>query len=472
MIRTTALTLVITLLTAGTTHAQHADALAGSAHQGLWDLGSQPAAISYGAARMEVNLVHTMADVDNSFLHLRRDGFGLLRHDRVVSVDEGRLALEGVNGERRSLNMQARLLGPSFMMRVDKANSFAVHTAVRTAGHTTDLDGLMRLLNGGTAPASGTPAGDRNALQLRSSQLAWAEAGVTYARRVQLDGPFALHLAATGRYLMALGAAHVRMNAPVVATTDSGTTVSQVDAEYVFSDLDLVAGRLGGFRSQGHGFGADAGIVLEWLRPEARYTCGMKRERGAYFLRAGIAVTDLGHLTLKRGSQARVRSGSADLEAIQNVQVNDPAQAGAALEELFGEGVVEHGDARGRRLALPTTLRFHVDVCPVKHLAIRMAGSLGLERATDSPRSPSELVVAVRYESRWVDVGMPVTFHQFHGVRVGLGLRAGPFTIGSDKLGGLLGLTDLYGADVYVGLKLNLGRRWTGSPIPQRVRPS
>src|SRR6185295_9897178 len=61
-----------------------------------------------------------------------------------------------------------------------------------------------------------------------------------------------------------------------------------------------------------------------------------------------------------------------------------------------------------------------------------------------------------RFETRWLEVAVPLSLMSYHHLqsRVGLAVRLGWFFAGSDALGGILGLNDFEGADIYGGVHI------------------
>lgn len=76
---------------------------------------------------------------------------------------------------------------------------------------------------------------------------------------------------------------------------------------------------------------------------------------------------------------------------------------------------------------------------------------LGVERA-------SYLGVAPRWETRRLEVAVPLSMYQFRKPQVGLMMRLNNIIIGSDNLGWLFFNGDVYGADVYVSIKYTIFR--------------
>jgi hypothetical protein len=82
-----------------------------------------------------------------------------------------------------------------------------------------------------------------------------------------------------------------------------------------------------------------------------------------------------------------------------------------------------------------------------------------LPTRTIGSRSISSLALTPRLEFSHLEVAVPVILaNNYRKLQVGAMLRVGPLILGSDNLGGLIGLKATTGADVYFGLGLALHR--------------
>ena len=68
---------------------------------------------------------------------------------------------------------------------------------------------------------------------------------------------------------------------------------------------------------------------------------------------------------------------------------------------------------------------------------------------------PAQIMVAPRYETPYFEASLPVSLYNWRYPRVGLALRYHFFTIGTDNLSWLFGLSDFTGLDFYFSIKVN-----------------
>lgn len=69
-------------------------------------------------------------------------------------------------------------------------------------------------------------------------------------------------------------------------------------------------------------------------------------------------------------------------------------------------------------------------------------------------RRANSLMVGLRYETRILDVALPLSLYEYRYPQIGFAVRVYCLTIGTDKLFHWIGNSDLYGGDIYAHLKI------------------
>jgi hypothetical protein len=108
------------------------------------------------------------------------------------------------------------------------------------------------------------------------------------------------------------------------------------------------------------------------------------------------------------------------------------------------------------RIMLPATISLQFDY----HLTRRVyLAALWMHPLKFSPNTlwrPAQLAFVPRYESRLVGVSLPISLFNYQEPRVGLALRIYSFTIGTERLGSLMGLSKFNGTNIYFSVRFNL----------------
>jgi hypothetical protein len=125
--------------------AQYSMGIAGGTWEGIWGVGAQPACLTLNPDKAEINIIQGGIDLDNSYLYLGREQFGLFGFGRRIRVDTTELDLgELRQGTDRAVTLDARATAPSFSLRLGQRSAVALTNRVRIAFTALDLDDLAR----------------------------------------------------------------------------------------------------------------------------------------------------------------------------------------------------------------------------------------------------------------------------------------------------------------------------------------
>lgn len=221
-----------------------------------------------------------------------------------------------------------------------------------------------------------------------------------------------------------------------------------------------------GWRGIGFDFGFEYVAVNpngpdELRRQRSQISCspfGAKIKRNIkpipnHLWRIGISLLDVGSF---RSKGTRYLGVADSLSA----SVLDPAIISGQGAEPFFINLIDNGgilliDSTGYTIGLATAIgvqadfwiidKFYVHASAVQR--IPMFGDYRLTRL-------NQWMVAPRYESPWVEVGLPLSLYEYSHLQLGIWARLGPLTFGTDRLGELLGFRGLMGADAYASINL------------------
>jgi hypothetical protein len=448
------------LFAAAECRAQYGQGIAGSTWEGVWGVGSQPACLTLNADRAEIALVRAGVDLDNSFLFLGREQFGLFGFGRRIRVDTTAIELGDLTTDReRAVSLDLRVMGPSFSLRIGERQAIAFTNSVRASLTALDLNDLARKFGIDTIALNPGEARRVDEATVRSSAMSWTEHGLTYGRLFPLGGRRQLHAGITAKYLLGIFGLYADNRAPLLsALNDSVQTVTEVNMRYGLVQLTEApwAGGSGGW-VHGHGWGLDAGAVYAVLRQPGGQDAGAP---GHHALRIGAAVTDIGRIRFNRKAASHaITNGSTTVSALEGLEIGGMNEVDTALSSLLLGDPQASRTGRAFTQMLPTAVHLSVDYRPIKHLALRMEAVRGTTAPIDGPSVRDQLSLTLRFETRNFCAALPVSADAFGNWGIGLMLRAAGFMIGTDRIGGLFGLNDLRGADLYFGAKVRLKGR-------------
>jgi outer membrane protein OmpA-like peptidoglycan-associated protein len=388
-------------------------------------------------------------------------------------VLEDKYVEERLNGKPKLFSAGLDFRGPSFMLKMSPKHSFAVSTRSRTfiQGNNISED-LARMIR------QGFDESDLQNIPYRNQQFAMnvnsvAEVGLTYARTIWEQDKNFLKGGFTVKRLAGMYSAHV-------ISRDLSFTVKEDAEENSYLDvqsLDLAAGysrsefelddqeiidALRLRKTPGSGWGLDLGFTYE-RRPdidEYRYTMDGKdkldNRKNKYKYRVAVALMDIGGVRYRdprhvNAYDVRRTNIRLDGEELETSGGEDLAQI---LDEMLDVRPSERSNTL--RSGLPTALNLNIDYHIYGKLYVNTALIHGLRgRNAIAMRHNSMLAVTPRLEMKWLELSFPVSLQNNYGdFALGTMLRLGPLFVGSDNVGGVLGISKIMGADVYAGLSL------------------
>jgi outer membrane protein OmpA-like peptidoglycan-associated protein len=229
----------------------------------------------------------------------------------------------------------------------------------------------------------------------------------------------------------------------------------------------------------GTGWGFDFGLTYEFRPDYNKFTYEMDGKtyddptQNHYLLRIGAALTDVGKITFDDHSTAyQLQSDYVNWKGWDSIEVlppvfsgevsNDQGKAGfdTTFSKLFYKGNPTASE-RGKKfdMGLPRAFNLNVDWQVVRYAFLNVTYISRWKRNTPEVAATNMLAVTPRFEYHWIDVALPMSWYQYNRFRMGISLRVAGLTVGSDKLGGVLGLTDMGGMDYYAKLSFLLERR-------------
>ncbi|GAA4503756.1 hypothetical protein GCM10023172_29200 [Hymenobacter ginsengisoli] len=460
------------LLAASPAAAQGWLGLAQSNYGGTNSAYVNPSAIADSRLSAYLNLGGANLNFYNTYLQLNLPqkpwsaGFSLSKDNLT---EQG-----GAGLQYASATAEVRL--PSLLLTLGPRSAVAFSSRVRGFAQASGVSySLARLARYGLGQASQLGLANQlltdNSFNLEAS--AYHEFAFTYARTFTPNTTHFFKGGLTLKYLVGLGGGYVRNEGTQFKVLDKNTLeVQSRQLSYGLTDYKLYGengfslGSLYGDQQLGRGYGADLGLTYEWRPDYEAYDYEMDGQRrpddsrNKYRLRLGLALTDIGAIGYNNNQRVRqgqvASSGTVRLGQLDTLKFSTLQSVENTLQRTVGLS----STARSFTTYLPAALRLTADYRLAGHL---YAGLLWVQSvlppSTVGARTPSLLALTPRVEFSKVELAVPVLLaNGYRQLQVGAMLRLGPLVVGSDNLGGLLGIESATGADVYFGLALALRR--------------
>ena len=420
--------------------------LSNSHYSGVYGSQYNPAKLTDEKVKVAVNLVSFNGLVNNDYYKFKNlNSFGGFTLDELGNG----ASHNGGNGALINLGIVGEVLGPSFQFTVNNKLGFGFSSRARIFGQGKNINSaFLNALNGNLGtdnPGLATiPLVDNTGFGINTTAL--TDLGVKGAYAVIDNNDLKLSLGASVKLYKGAGLNRFESNGHnlIYNNNPSNPTISATNINWdLYTNLNpeksLNDYGFGDFFGGATGFGGDFGAELT-----------LKEASGdkPYFLKFGASVNDIGAIKYNDIRKLSIRgAGSAiDPNEIDIFDLNSTANY------LRSRGYNTTLTTSSVSQGLPTNLNLYADYAITKRFFVSANGLVNLAKTNSTnPYYHSFVGLVPRFESKWVDVSVPLTYNfMSQDFKPGLALRLGPLSIGSDDLKILF--TNSKGANIYAGL--------------------
>jgi len=404
---------------------------------GIHSLVLNPALAADSKMRMDINIVSASAFIGNDYLSVNLSDLDSFRNGYELDPDAN-----SNSSEHNNFFGNADVLGPSVLFNFDEKNTFAITTRVRTFFNITNIGGdLYELANTNDDISNFT-------LQMEDTHglvHAWGEIGASYARVIIDDERQSLKAGVTLKYLAGAGGMYgssnvlnAEYNSESNLLTTSGALRYGVTSGFESEDIN--------FSDIKSGFGADIGVVYEFKEQNVNTSLN------PYKLKVGVSLMDIGAINYNRTIRTLYNmDNTIDASEFAFKDIDE------VLEDNY-PGIEIDGKTK---MGLPTSLQFFADYNINGKFFVSAQGGISMKQFKDNPVSNyiNTFTLTPRFERRWLSVYSPLSVRKYDSsLAWGVGVRAGPVTIGSGSIFTNLISKTSRSADVYIGFRVPLYR--------------
>ena len=383
--------------------------------------------------------------------------------------------------ESYHLNAQNDLRGPSFLYTINSKRSIGLLSRIRTIVNFTDapitLANLVRLGTDTLLLKNQDFTVLNSALNINS----YAELGISYGQILKDEDEDFIKVGITLKRVVGIYNAHINIKeAEYDIINDPAEPKKQIlridklKAEYGYTTEASVNNTKPSFpwifgnQSAGGGWGVDLGIVYEY-RPEVRKY--RYREKGKekldpsknkYEFKVGISLLDIGGINYNNPFYVRnwdVDIQNKEFKSGDVSQVEGTDDAFKRINQVVG--LNDDQSVHNFTTGLPTVFQINLDYHVRDKFYVNSLWVQGLRGNNSlSMKMPSSLSITPRWESKWIEVGIPLALlDNYSSFTFGLGARLGPLFFGTDNLGSFLNINRPRGTDLYFGISVPIFNR-------------
>ncbi|MFT4898449.1 MAG: hypothetical protein ACI9U0_000232 [Flavobacteriales bacterium] len=400
----------------------------------------------------DFNLIGAGVFVYNDYLFQKGTQFSFMKN--IVLAEEWPDFQFNTNGNLKQgfQDADVQLISGAFQY---KEHGFAFGVRTRTYFDFRRVStSVGKLIKDGTGRFEDYYGETLNTKKMFMNQTAFTDISVSYSNMFYHFAHKSMALGITAKYLMGITGAGVKVDELEFNVSDPSTTdFFKFDGSVAYGVGD--SGKL----SAGSGFAVDLGYVYKkTLHNVTHYEPFSKSsacENYDYKLKIAAAIIDLGLINFNK------QASRIDIET-------DPTQVALDANSLtfdnFGDFAIDNFTNITKtdefRMLTPAALNIQVDYNLENNFFISGQYMHGFfRRNAFGVKRPHVLAMSGRYQRKWFEGSLVASAYNYQDFRMGLAIRFGYLTFGTDKLLSMFGIADFYGTDAYFNIRYFMTRK-------------
>ena len=366
------------------------------------------------------------------------------------------------NRSNKFLTTNARFLGPSAMLQFNH-HAIGLSTSVRSMHGGNNIPYEMPIVF-----YEGIEFPDYHGLEFDDYNysfvsMTWSEIGLSYAFDMVNYYDDKLTVGISAKALFGHEGGYGAIDHANFIIHDKNTVeFIDLDAEIAYSiPFDEEAVKLD-FDPIIRGYGAGVDIGFVYTKKESIYdyngTRGIcSKPYQDYKYKIGISILDIGSVTFNKGAVRHTFEDAslywADYDTTHFLGLNETLRT---YSKAFYNDPDKTNSGNEFKIGLPTVLSFQLDYHVREKVYISALWMHPLRLNLHTLWRPSQIAFTPRYENKYIGVSLPISLINYKQARIGLALRVYSLTVGTERLGSYIGVSDFTGMDIYFSLKFNI----------------
>jgi hypothetical protein len=466
--RLTGVFLFFSLLLQNSTHGQEMFGVTLGNYSGVNGIMINPASMTNSKNYLDINLIaadffifnnaYYLPSADVSIYDIMKPGFEFPTYG-----EKQQNLLYYKNQKLKQATVNIRMQGPGAMYQYGK-HAFGLTTAFRYFTSGSNIPWEMPVF--GYESFSYEPlqniAFDDYSFDVSTS--AWFQLGLSYAYNIYNYLDQSISVGATISKLWGYAGVYGDIsNADYIVLNDSTINIKNLDGQagYAlpvdYNNNDLLNNPL----FKGSGFGFDLGVTYvkkkfvgtqNWRHPS-------QQQFEEYIYKVGLSILDLGRVNYKHNTQVidydNVSAYWQNFDTISYDNVNQVVQEISNV--FYGDPNASYAGNK-MKIGLPTAISLQFDYHYSENIYFGALWIHPIRLNQHTLRRPAQLAIIPRYETKMLEISVPITLYEYRYPRVGLAFRYSFLTIGTERLGTYLAIADLNGLDIYFSVKIGFGK--------------
>ncbi len=433
-------------------YGQEMNGIAHSNFAGNMGIEMNPASIATMPYRFEFNILSGDIFFQNDYIYFPASDiptgkfarFEPLRHEDYSD-----------HYDKTPKNAYGNLLlkGPSAVWRNEEA-AFGIHFSLRSQLSAIKVPyHLAKFLWEGSdySPQHKIPW---NSTSFSAGALVYAEAGFTFAKTILTNRQNITTAGGTVNFLLGMSGTYINSTVLDYNFTDASLlNIKNIEVDYGHSIPN--DDKKNYLHPRGAGASMSFGIQHFFNYINQAYKPGMSGIKlKKYDLKLGLSLIDLGFIRFNGNARTfSLKNASAVWPGFDTTKITGYEHADSIFSaKLYGDANISRSGS-GFNMILPAAASFQVDWSITPKYYLNLAVIQNIQIFDRSVTRASQVSFTPRFETRRVEVSLPMSLYQYNFFRAGIAIRYKWFVLGSDNLGWWPGLYEMNGLDFYFGFK-------------------
>lgn len=449
--------------------AQEMWGAANSNYAGNMGLELNPASIVGAPYTFEIHLLSADISAMNNYLYLMKHSKAIRSAISGTAIPPERLTYENTERDKFG-NVQAFVKAPGFIFSKEKWG-LGFHASTRLALSARGVPyHLANFMKEGFdfKPQQKIDYAGGNA---KIAAMNWHEIGLSGAMVLKNSGMDYFTGGLTLNYLYGLNSFYLLVNdINYNVQSDSLWQIYLAKVEYGHASIDINnPNSAGAFTKKGSGFSGNLGFQYYHNRSAEAYAPCQKSKLKKYDYKIGFSLIDFGKIKYSNSAAKFVFNNvSTDWYGIDTVKIKGIAKTDVTFNNQFFGSPNAGQTASSYSIWLPAAASVQVDYAFTPDLYLNLSVIQRIPINEYTIRRANQIAVTLRYERKHFEIDIPYSFYDYFRHRIGLAIRMGIFTLGTDMIGPFTGISNTYGMDVYFGIKWQYFKKCKSRGIHQR----
>ncbi len=433
-------------------YAQEMNGIAHSNFAGNMGIELNPASIATMPYRFEFNILSGDLFFQNDYIYFPASRIPTGKFARLRPLVHEDFS-DHYNTTPKNAYLNVLLKGPSAVWRVGD-QSFGLHFSLRSQISARKVPYHLAKFFWDGSDYSPQHQIKWKSTPFHAGALLYAEAGFTYSGIIKRKQQNVTTAGATFNLLVGM----------------SGTYINAAGLDYTFVDQSLLLVHYSDiqyghaipndnsnnyFHPRGMGASFNAGIQHYFNYIGQAYKPGMSGIKlKKYDLKLGLSLIDIGAIRFNGNArQFKLQNATAVWPGFDTTKIAGFEQADSLFSDKLYGNYTQSRSGNAFTMVLPAAASFQADWSITPKFYINLSVIQNIQVFDQSVTRASQVALSPRFETRRVEVSLPLSMYEYQFFRAGLAIRYKWFVLGTDNLGWWPGLYEMNGLDFYFGFK-------------------